>query len=132
MMMRHNCTRDLETEIMQEVCSDVRIEPELMPLDNNFMRNGNNAENARLDVSGIGGWGPYERTFLDVRVMHPNAPSCIDKSIDQVYIAHGKEKERAYNERVIQMEKGTFTSIVMLMSGGVGNKADRHQNRIAL
>ena len=27
-MMRHNCIRDLEAEIMQEVCSDVRIEPE--------------------------------------------------------------------------------------------------------
>ena len=62
-MMRHNCIRDLEAEIMQEVCSDVRIEPELMPLDNNLMRNGNNAENARLDVSGIGVWGPFERTF---------------------------------------------------------------------
>ena len=24
-MMRHNCIRDLEAEIMQEVCSDVRI-----------------------------------------------------------------------------------------------------------
>ena len=35
-MMRHNCIRDLEGEIMQEVCSDVRIEPELMPLDNNL------------------------------------------------------------------------------------------------
>ena len=23
--MRHNCIRDLEAEIMQEVCSDVRI-----------------------------------------------------------------------------------------------------------
>jgi len=71
-MMRHNCTRDLETEIMQEVCSDVRIEPELMPLDNNFMRNGNNAENARLDVSGIGVWGPFERTFLDIRKYYTN------------------------------------------------------------
>ena len=47
---------------MQEVCSDVRIEPELKPLDNNLMRNGNNAENARLDVTGIGVWGPFERT----------------------------------------------------------------------
>ena len=105
-MMRHNCIRDLEAEIMQEVCSDVRIEPELMPLDNNLTRNGNNAENARLDVSGIGVWGPFERTFLDIRVMHPNAPSYVDKSIGQVYIAHEKEKKRAYSERVIQMEKG--------------------------
>ena len=73
MMMRHNCIRDLEAEIMQEVCSDVRFEPELMPLDNNLMRNGNNAENARLDVSGIGVWGPFERTFLDIKSY---APEC--------------------------------------------------------
>ena len=130
-MMRPNCIRDLEAEIMQEVCSDVRIEPELMPLDNNLMRNGNNAENARLDVSGIGVSGPFERTFLDIRVMHPNAPTYVDKSIDQVYIAHEKEKKRAYNERVIQMEKGTFTPIVMSTLGGVGNEADRHHKRIA-
>ena len=71
MLMRHNRIRDLETEIMQEVCSEVRIEPKLMPLDNNLMRNGNKAENARLDVSGIGVWRSFERTFLDIRVMHP-------------------------------------------------------------
>ena len=59
-----------------------------MPLDNNLMRNGNNAENARIDVSGIGVWGLFER------IMHPNAPSYVDKSIDQVYIAHEKEKKR--------------------------------------
>ena len=42
-----------------------------------------------------------------------------------------KEKKRAYNERMIQMEKGTFTPIVMMsMSGGVGNEADRHLKRI--
>ena len=92
-MMRHDRIRDLE--IMQEVCSDVRIEPELMPLDNNLMRNGNNAENARLDVSGIGVWGPFERTFLDIRVMHPNAPSYVDKSIDQVYTPLEKGKENS-------------------------------------
>lgn len=53
---------------MQEVCGDVRIKPQLMPLENNLMRNGNNAENSRLDVSGIGVWGPFDRTFLDITV----------------------------------------------------------------
>ena len=41
-MMRHNCVRDLEAELMREVCTDVKVEPELLPLDNNLMRNGNN------------------------------------------------------------------------------------------
>ncbi|CAH3184461.1 unnamed protein product [Porites evermanni] len=91
-----NCIRDLEAELMQEVCSDVRIEPELMPLDNNLMRNGNNAENSRLDVSGIGVWGSFERTFLDRRVMHPNAPSYVDKRC--ILLTKKKRKEHIMNE----------------------------------
>ena len=63
--------------------------------------------------------------------MHPNAPSYVDKSIDQVYIAHKREKKRTYNQLVIQIEKGTFTPIVMSTSGGVGHEADRHHKRIA-
>ena len=30
--MRHNALRDLEAELMEEVCRDVKIEPELLPL----------------------------------------------------------------------------------------------------
>ena len=45
---------------MREVCVDVKIEPELLEL------NGNKAEKARLDVSGIGVSYPQERTFIDV------------------------------------------------------------------
>ena len=36
-MMRHNCIRDLEAEIMQEVCSDVRIEPETCHLTTTWL-----------------------------------------------------------------------------------------------
>ena len=42
-----------------------------------------------------------------------------------------KEKKRAYDERVILMEKGTFTPIVMSTSEGVGIEADKHHKRIA-
>ena len=65
---------------MREVCVDVKIEPELLPL-HNMELNGNNAEKARLDVSGIGVWAPQERTFIDVRIFHENALSYINKDI---------------------------------------------------
>ena len=100
-IMRHNKIRDLEAELMREVCNDVRIEPELLPLNNERMVNGNIAAKARLDVSGNGIWGPQERSFLDIRIMHPNAPTYKDKDIKQVYRQHEKEKKRTYNERII-------------------------------
>ena len=83
--MRHNKVRDVEAELLREICHDVQIEPELLPLDSNEFRNGNNAEKARLDVSGIGVWGPLERTFLDVRIMHPTS-SLICQQIIKIYI----------------------------------------------
>ena len=130
-IMRHNKIRDLEAELMREVCNDVRVEPELLPLNNEEIVNGNVAQKARLDLSGNGIWGPQERTFLDIRVMHPNAPSYKDKDISQVYRQHEKEKKRTYNERVIQVEKGSFTPIVMSTFGGMGVEAERFHKRIA-
>ena len=56
--------------------------------------------------------------------MHPNAPPYRDKDISQVYIAHEREKKRAYNERVLKMEKGSFTPTVMSTSGGVKKPID--------
>ena len=130
-IMRHNRIRDLEADLMREVCHNVKVEPELLPLDANQMRNGNTAEKARLDVSGNGVWGPFERTFLDIRIMHPNAPTYINKPLPRVYAAHERQKKHDYNERVQQVEKGTFTPIVMSTFGGMGNEAERHHKRIA-
>ena len=129
--MRHNRVRDLEAELMTEVCKDVRIEPALLPLDTEIDRSGNVAKQARLDVSGIGVWGSYERTFLDVRIVHPNAPSYANKSMDKIFEKHEKEKKRDYNERVIQVEKGSFTPIVMSTFGGMGVEAKKFHKRIA-
>ena len=61
--MRHNRIRDLEAEFMREVCTDVKVEPSLLPLANPNRVNGNVSENARLDVTGNEIWGPMERTF---------------------------------------------------------------------
>ena len=55
--MRHNRVRDLEAELMREVCSDVKVEPILLPLANANNVNGNTAEKARLDVSLVTGSG---------------------------------------------------------------------------
>ena len=45
---------------------------------------------------------------------------------------HEKEKKRSYNEQLIQIEKGSFTPIVMSTTGGMGNEAAKHHKRIAM
>ena len=68
--MRHNALRDVEARLMQKVCSDVKVEPMLIPTDAE-RASSTTADRARLDVSGRGIWSQYERTFVDIMVTHP-------------------------------------------------------------
>ena len=52
--MRHNQLRDLEAVLLRDVCKDVKIEPELLPIGNSSVDSSNTAVKARLDVSAVG------------------------------------------------------------------------------
>ena len=77
---------------MMEVYHDVKIEPKLLPIENEPIQ-GNVSDGARLDVSGVGVWGAYEKTFLEIRIMHPNCTTYQGKSIPKLYSIHEKEKK---------------------------------------
>ena len=92
-IMRHNCIRDLEGELLREVCRDVKIEPELIPVGEQEM-SGTGADKARLDVSAVGVWGTHERTFIDVKIFHPNCPSYINMEKEKAYVQQENIKKR--------------------------------------
>ena len=131
-IMRHNKIRDLEASILRDICKDVKIEPELMPVGSRTFGNGTNvAEKARLDVSAIGIWSPMERTFMDVRVVHPDCPSHVGKDLKTIYKQNEEEKKRKYNQRIIQVEKATFTPLVFTTLGGMSPECLKYHKRIA-
>ena len=129
--MRHNGIRNMEADILKEICKDVKIEPELLPVGNTEFAGSNVAEKASLDVSAVGIWSAMERTFVDVRVMHPNSPSYMNSTPQQLYNKHEKEKKRKYNQRVLQVEKGSFTPLIFTTSGGMGPEATKFHKRVA-
>ena len=130
--MRHNSIRDTQGKIMREVLKDVQIEPMLQPIENaEFGRSTTTAENARLDVSERGLWGNFERTFFDVRITHHGAPSNRAKTLPQLYKDNEKEKKRLYNERIVQIEKGSFSPLVFTTSGGMGPDCCAVNRRLA-
>ena len=129
--MRHNNIRNLEAHLLSDVCKDIKIEPELLPIGNNRTLSTNIADKARLDVSAVGIWSSMERTFLDVRVFHPNSPSYMNTSPEQLYVQHEREKKRVYNDRILQVEKGSFSPLIFSTTGGMGPEATRYHKRIA-
>ena len=72
-----------------------------------------------------------ERTFLDVRVVHPNAPSHKKKTIEKLYEENEKEKKRDYNQRVMQVERATFTPLVFSTTGGMAPDCTRYHKKVA-
>ena len=123
--------RDEEVSILKQVCKDVKVEPELLPVGNIQMNESTEAERARLDSSAVGVYSPMERNFQDVRVMHPPSKSYNGMSIDKIYSKHETEKKHKYNQRIMQVEKATFTPLVFSTTGGMGPECTKFHKRVA-
>ena len=61
--------------------------------------------------------------FSDVRVFNPKAPTNRGPSLASTYARHEKEKRRNYQQRVLEIERASFTSLVFSASGGMAKAA---------
>ena len=68
---------------------------------------------------------------MDVRIFHPNASSYKKRTLKSLYKEQERIKKTAYNSRVIQKEKSTFTPMVFSMFGGMGVECQRTLQRAA-
>ena len=115
-------------------CKDVKIEPPLLNITSELLPQGTSKEDsARLDISARGLWKPLDRTFIDIRVLHPQAQSnSRHKSLKQMYRSHEDLKKKKYNARVLQVEKASFTPVVFSTTGGMGEEATLFYKRLAM
>ena len=84
-----------------------------------------------LQTSRQGAFGStFERTFFDVRVLHPNAPSYKDTSPAALYNNHEKEKMSKYASRILAVDKGSFTPLIYTTFGGWGPQATAYHKKL--
>ena len=130
----HNKIRDITTELLTEVCYGVGVKPGLQPVtvETFLYRSANREDGARLDVVAEIFWGrDRQRAFFDVRVFNPFAPSYRNTSLSQCYRKNELEKRRAYDERIREVEHGSFSPLVFSTAGGMGATANVVYKRIA-
>ena len=121
--IRHNQVRDITAWLLAEVCPSVGIEPTLQPLNGESfpLRSTNTEEGARVDIRAQNFWDTSKRSaFFNVRVFNSHAPSNSKSTTRGCYRRHEKEKRREYERRVLEVEHGTFTPLVLSTSGGWG------------
>ena len=132
--IRHNEIRDLTANLLTEVCSEVCIEPHLQPTtpDQLSGATANAQDGARLDVSANRVWGGrFQRTYFDVRVFNPHAPSNKNLTLSACYRKHEREKKRAYDQRIREVEHSSFSPLVFSATGGMGREATCFYRRLA-
>ena len=109
---RHDTIRDLLTSHISKVGRIVETEPLLQALDNEVfnLQSTVTSREARLDMKKAGGfWTPAVTVFFDVRVTNVNSRSNKGKYTATIFKEQENEKKRKYNQRVMEVERGTFT-----------------------
>ena len=129
---RHNSVRDITANLLQEITNDVQIEPILEPRTGEvFQRSVNTSENARVDIAARSIWIRGQRAYFDVRVFNPLARTYRDHSLRKAYEKNEMEKKRHYNERILQIEHGSFTPLIFSTTGGMGREASTFYSKVA-
>ena len=132
-ILRPNEVRDLTANILSEVCHNVCMEPSLQPLTGEQLTGASGITDnaARLDIAADGFWGDcHERAFFDVRIFNPLARSN-NQPIQACCRKRENQKKRAYEQRVREIEHGSFTLLVLSASGGMGCAASVFYKRLA-
>ena len=131
--LRHNEIRNLTGNLLTEICHDVSLEPELQPLEGESLRyaTSNKQDQAKADIKARGFWSPRQLAFFDVKVFNPNAMSNKKFSLPSCYQHHERIKKRAYEQRIIELEHGTFTPLIFSTNGGMGRLPDIFYRRLA-
>ena len=118
---------------MEEVSSSTEIEPHLQPLTGETLhgRSANVQDDSRVDIRCTGFWNKYQDAFFDVRVFNPMASSNQSQNIKSTFLRHEKEKRRTYDQRIREVEHGSFTPLVFSAGGGMGPATTIAYRRLA-
>jgi hypothetical protein len=121
-IMRHNEIRDFEANLLKKVCTDVEIEPPLQQISNEVVT-GLSADGCHPDIRARGFWRKAQNAFFDVQISNINSDSYKQLPPKKVYERLEREKRRRYNNRVMNIEHGTFTALIFSISGGMGSES---------
>ena len=123
---RHNVIRDFTAKMLNEVCHDVEVEPALLSLtgeryDHKTAKTG---DECRPDIRARDFWINGQQAFFDVRVFDPSASRYANQTMQQCFAKNEKEKKRNYNDRVINVDNGSFTPLIFSIHGGMGRECN--------
>ena len=118
--------RNITSSLLNEV------EPQLQPLTGeSFAPLTATGNEVRLDVCARGFWQAGQMAFFNVREFNPNVRRCSKQGLSKTYQLNEKEKKLLYNKRIMQVQHGTFTPLVMSAARGMGRESSKFYSRLS-
>ena len=130
----HNELRDITASLMREVRKNVTIEPVLQPLSSETLhpRSAIRENDARSDVRAEGFWScRQQQAYFDIKVFNPTASTYRNKSLRACHHSLEAGKRRDYQDRIINVEHGSFSPLIFSTSGGMSPTASVVYRRLA-
>ena len=109
------------------------IEPTLQQLTGESLheKTANVTEEARVDIAARGFWISGQRAFFDIRVLNPMAQRHGSQELTKAYNINEREKERQYNERILEVEHCLFTPLVMTALSRMVTEVSKFYSRLS-
>ena len=124
--------KTLGSMLVREKPNDVEVEPLLEPHTGEKLNKSSiSTDNARVYIAARNVWIKGQRAYFDVRVFNPLARTYRDLSLSKVYERSEKEKKRSYNERILQIQHGSFTPLIFSTLGGMGRECSTFYSKLA-
>ena len=128
--MRHNNVRDFEANLLKTTLNDAELVPKLQKIDNEGL-NRLTGDDAGPDIRARGVWRQGQNTSLDIRLTNTNARLQKHLPVSTILKKDEKGKKRAYNNRIMNVEPGTFAPMVFSLTGAEGPETSVFHNLIA-
>ena len=106
----HNKVRNFEAQLLTEICNDVEIEPPLQPLEGEII-NGLTGVNTKPNVRARRFWWEGQIAFFNTRITNRYSEFQHHLTSEKIFTKHLREKNRHYNNRIMNVELGTFTPL---------------------
>ena len=131
--LRYNQVRNLTASLLDKVCHDICVEPQLLQLTVEKLNEkmAIRSDEARVNIAARSLWVTGKMAFFDLRVFNPLAKRYVHMDTSKAYQLNEKEKKKNYNERILEVEHGIFTPMVMSAYGGMGKKGNKFYNHLA-
>ena len=84
-----------------------------------------------MDVAARDFWTHGQKSCSDVNMLNPFAKSNQKFALASCFTHHERQKKRAYEQRVLEIENGPFTPLVFSTTDGMGRLASIFYSRLA-